>query len=182
MATGDLAEKLRAAEWPKLLKQLTEYARRRTTRIEDAEDVAQTAIKRVFDPRYVDWDPAKEPLLKHLVSVVNGVLVNNRRKRTSRELGHDPEVLAAMHTHTNHAESRLMTEEAKARAFAALRESVAGDELASAMVELDLLGISTPREQQARLMDVPMERIRSARRRIHAHAEKIAQRLGEDDE
>jgi predicted transcriptional regulator len=89
---------LEGVDWRATTLRLTKFAHMRTKGVswELAEDLAQEAITQLLDPRYMDWDPEREPeLLEHLQNVVRGLASNRRRTAaTSREIAMSPERLA----------------------------------------------------------------------------------------
>jgi len=80
---------LASANWTELSIRLTAYAQRRLRRVGvvkvmDAEEVAQEALRRLFDPKYRLWtplEPTLDGLINHLGSEVNGIISNLRRRQ-----------------------------------------------------------------------------------------------------
>src|SRR5688572_17081193 len=76
-----------SCDWREVARRLTLFAFRRLgsgAQRSDAEELAQEALRRFLDPNYAGWDVAVEPdLLRHLGSIVNG-LISNRVKREKR--------------------------------------------------------------------------------------------------
>ena len=82
------ARRIASADWAAILRELTKYAAKRDFKgcsWMDPEDYASTAIAVVCRPGYSVWDPRREPdLLRHLKSVVNGVVRNAATRAESR--------------------------------------------------------------------------------------------------
>lgn len=71
-------------DWDDISRCLTAYARWRlgwNANIADAEETAQEAIRIVLDPDYREFNSAKEDLMWHLRSNVNGIINNRRTKK-----------------------------------------------------------------------------------------------------
>ena len=77
-------DELEKQDWNRILRRLTDYARwclGFDGKIEDAEEIASEAVRIVFDPQRRNWDPAKDDLIWHLQSNVNGIISNRRAKK-----------------------------------------------------------------------------------------------------
>lgn len=86
-------EEIQRHDWNDVSRRLTAYARWRlgwNANIADAEEIAQEALRIVLDPDFREFDPAKEDMMWHLQSNVNGI-INNRRvkKALANEQLHD---------------------------------------------------------------------------------------------
>jgi DNA-directed RNA polymerase specialized sigma24 family protein len=92
-----IAELLDAVDWAAMTRRLTAFAFLRTQKRswQLAEDLAQEAIVRLLDPRYLEWDPAREPdLYQHLANLVRGLASNRRRTRGAWEIPLSPAMIA----------------------------------------------------------------------------------------
>ena len=190
MTTGEERDdELERQDWERIGKRLTLYAYRRLRGIgvDDmarAQDLAQEAIGRLFDPDYAGWDRGRQPsLLEHLGSVVNGLVSNLRRKRARRtvpvslEEGRLSPLVAAQPG----AEARVADAEELARVWAMLQESLRDDELGGRVLELIVEGCERPREQ-ARALSIDVERIYQARRRLRRRIAEVRAALRREDQ
>jgi hypothetical protein len=174
-------ERFRGADWTKLQAKLTAFAHRRTRRRswELAQDLAQTAIADVIT-RPETWDPAKEPLLKHLAKRVIGLASNEwSRKKTALEVLFAPtedEDAPDTEQEEDAIEDVLDRRRVAARFRARLDEQVAGDEDAAVVVAQMAEGRDTP-ASIAKASGVPIERVRDARRRVFYQARVIAEEM-----
>jgi hypothetical protein len=162
-------------EWPRLTRELTQYVHRRLRKSYAlAEEVAQASIAQLFDPRYIRWDPDKETLKVHLMNVAKGRLKNLRKLRGQRqEQLTECDELSEMHFHRDDPDSMYLAKELRENAFASLRQALAHDEIGGAVLELLDDGIDQP-IAQAEALKVDIVVVRNARRRIAAHAERLA--------
>lgn len=178
MTPDEVTALLRKADWKIISKQLALYAQRRLGgKMDRANEIAQEAITQVFDPAYVRWDPEKQSLEEHLGSVVNGLVINDKRKRRKRRTIDDE--LQDLQKSVDTPEEDFIDNDVRERALARLTESVAGDELASAVVDAVVTdGIEEP-AKQAEALNQPIQRIYNARRRIVAHCDRIAREMNE---
>lgn len=175
----DRAEPLpESIDWKSTSEQLVAFARRRhRLTAEEAEQDAQEAIRRFFDPDYVRFDPAAHgTLLEFLGSIVNAIVANRRRRGSSSKAflgwGTDdgepmtPEDIAIAREHAGRVVAKLVerTERAPvvARLLAVLLEGVEGI------------------ENEAERVGVSVAEIEKARRRLKAHVEVITNSLGEN--
>lgn len=168
-------------DWKKTYKRLTLYAYHRLGRVgmsdmELAEDLAQEAVCRLYDPEYADWDSEREPvLLRFLGSTINGMVSNRRRKATRRgdvllgSLPCDGENIPRFELST---EERLILRDEVACAVAELRERLAGDELALQVLKNSLLDGDRPQEQ-AIALGVDVMKVYRARRRLRVAVESM---------
>src|ERR1700683_832490 len=84
MAPEQYEDLLMQQDWKSLSNRLTEFAYRKLHRTswEEAEDLAQTAIRRVFDPSCQRWNAKAQPnLFWFLGNMIPGLIANRRRKR-----------------------------------------------------------------------------------------------------
>ena len=144
--------------------------------LEDAEQVAQEALGRFFDPAYAAYDPqTHNDLLRFLRSTVNGIVVNQHRRQASsadwfvRSVGlvetePSPEdyAIAAEHAH-------IVLEK--------LTQRTAADPLARRIIATTLDGIHGATEQ-AETLGVSIEEVYRARRRIKDYLAAVVGNLG----
>jgi RNA polymerase sigma factor (sigma-70 family) len=177
------ANRLRGQDWEKLRAQLTAFAHRHTRRRswELAEDLAQTAIADVTT-RPEGWDPAKEPLLKHLAKRVISAASNDwSRKRTALEVLFTPsegEEAPDAEDEQDAIEDVIDRRRVAARFRAGLDELVAGDEDAAIVVAEMAEGRDTP-AAIAKASGLPLARVRDARRRVFYQAKALAKQMGD---
>lgn len=170
-------QELEKYDWDDISQRLCKYAKARLGSrgtIQDADEIAQEALRRFLDPEYADWDRQKEPaLLQHLGSVVNGILLDRVRK-SRRHLKKENEVshflILTRYGETLSPEQRAVIKDYSQRFFALLfdRLSSKKDTVAEKIVELELEDVHEAAEQAARL-NLPMAEIRNARRRLADH-------------
>lgn len=174
-AGGLMANPLDDINWSRVCRRLTAFAKQRLgsrgTWV-DAEDLSTTAISRLFDPDYKSWDPAVEPdLLRHLGSVVNGLISNLPRKTREVLLGDQPDEgasaqLLAAHQASGGAEwteGKVLATEILER----IATVVEPDKLASKVFWLQVEGVTDARDQATKL-GRPIRDIYNARRRLDA--------------
>jgi DNA-directed RNA polymerase specialized sigma24 family protein len=163
--------------WNKVYEHLVAYAtgHHRLT-LEDAEQVAQEALRRFFDPTYALYEPATHgDILRYLGSLVNGIVVNQYRRHASaadwfvgaggpRESEGSPEdyAIAAEHAH-------LVLEK--------LMDRTARDPLAQQLLRVTLDGVHGAAEQ-AKCLGVPVEHVYQARRRVKAYISAVLSLMG----
>jgi hypothetical protein len=154
-------------DWGRVGKALVAFAvRRMHLRPPEAQDMAQRAMQRAFDPDYAAWDPAAEPnILIHLFGVMRGMAGSDRQRhgfeaeRLTRS-GELPRVAVAART------DDVLADAQEARdAFAALRALARGDGLVERILEANARGLDTPAEL-ARALDVNATDIYSANKRL----------------
>lgn len=174
-------------EWVKLRKGLFVFCRRyHGLSVEDAEDISQQALCRVFDDKLPGWDEQRYPTMREwLGSIVNG-LVANLRKNVGRkrekllkegkpdaEPGTDGEAVYAPPL----PDEAAITAERASRAISRVLELVKGDTLAEAVVMLKVEDVDTARDQ-AEALKVDVAKVYRAREKVAAAA---AQALKEED-
>jgi len=166
-------------DWKQIIKRLTAYAKRRLGRkatIQEAEDIASEAIRQVLDPDYRDWDPAKEELIWHLQSNVNGI-INNRRRTKSlameqiRDFGSEAsQGLTARDSrhecNEKHDASALLE---RVRACAAQK----GDEVAEQVILLAAIDAVFDVKDVAVKLNVSVGKVYEARRRLKEYLEAV---------
>jgi hypothetical protein len=180
---------VKTLEWDKLSKRLERYAfvaMGKRSR-EAAADAAQTAIMKVLDPHYMEWDFDKQPdIFKQLVYVVRGEISARRRlKGATGEIATDDEDLAEMAmSHEKNPEDALAEMQTASVVHARLAEAFADDALVTKLISLMGDDVTTPREQ-AEATGASYDEVRNARRRLSYSANEIARELGlkgEDDD
>jgi DNA-directed RNA polymerase specialized sigma24 family protein len=177
-------DRFRGEDWGKLQAKLTAFAYGRTGKrsLEHAQDLAQTAIADAIS-RPETWDPEKEPLLKHLAKRVIGLASNDRaRKRNQLEVLFTPsedEEPPDAELEADALEDILDRRRAAARFRAGIDGLVAGDEDAVAVVAEMSEGRDTP-AAIAKASQIPIVRVRAARRRVFYHADALVEQMGEE--
>jgi len=163
-------------DWDDVSRRLTAYARWRlgwNANIADAEEIAQEAIRIVLDPAFREYDPAKEDLMWHLQSNVNGIINNRREKKALsnerlRDFGAETsdERLQRANPDVKRSQDRrileILHDYAEAR----------GDQHAQAVVMDSLSGDFDDTETAAKLM-VPVQKIYDARQRLKRYLAAI---------
>lgn len=163
-------------DWTAIRKRLVAFARRKGLAREDAEQVAQEAIGRVFDPAHAPYDPdVHGDLLRFLGSVVNGLISNLRKRRSYTPLSMQA-VSALVETAPSPEDDAIAREQAR-DVVEALLERTADDPIAHRILALMREGVMTPIEQAARL-GVPISEIYKAKRRLKTHSGAIRKASG----
>lgn len=163
-------EKLLAGQdWSAITMKLVAFAHRRLGRrsLETAKEVAQEALTRIWDPKYKDWDPHVEPsLLKHLGSVVNGIVRNMHTAPGVRaEVLQDPVVLVQT-AEPGASDGRGVDGKLDAGKFLdRLLEKAVDDELVTEVIFLMSDSVDRPKEQAEKL-NRPVREIYNANRRL----------------
>lgn len=166
--------------WPSTIKRLVAYGRRRHLSTEDAEELAQEAVLRFFDPSYQRRDPELYPTpILFLVSTFNGLVRNHHKRRGRRYANHDAVVLFTAATTSR--EKRLAHDPVQeltmhhlaAQAFSLMLDRTRGDPLAQEVLELMRDGHDKPAAMAATL-HVPIRNVYEARRRLSRHGRAIA--------
>lgn len=170
-------------DWAEVAQRLTLFVFRRMGRganLADAEEVAQEAIKRFFDPKYAAWNKGKEPdIMRFLGSVANGVLSNRLKKSIRRR-----ELLESNGTSLDddkapNLEASIADKEIAHRGLKMLRQRLPTDGLEMQVLELCLDGVSKPRAQ-AQALGVAVEDIYVARRTL-ASKQRDVRRLVDEE-
>lgn len=170
-------------DWPDIYKRLTLFAYQRLDqqdpeRAARAQDLAAEAISRFFDDSYAGWDPQVHPsLLIYLGSVINGLLINERRlQRRHQEATPELELLSSrdpIKTPEQHALRREQLNIALTTLHARLKD----DPLSSAILEKWIArGLERPQEL-AKALNVTTTEIRNANRRLKNHIEIVRDEL-----
>lgn len=171
-------------DWADVSRRLSLFASRRLGRFgsaAEAEEIAQEAIRRFLDPDYASWDQAKEPsLLRHLGSIVNG-LVRNRSRRAKRR-GASIQLEEEMHRSAEPLPDRRAAATMLAsRGMALLRTRLANDDLCRQLLDLQIDGVTKASEQAATL-GLEINDVYNARRRLAGHVATVREALFEGDD
>ena len=165
-------------DWKWTYENLVAFGRRRHGSLpEDAEQDAQEAIRRFFDPAYVRYDAERHgAVLEFLGSIVNAIVANRRRRGSSPKAFLDgrsddgepmtPEDVAIAREHARRVVVKLVERTG--------RDAIVTKLLAVMMQEVQDI------EEQAERVGVSLAAIEKARRRLHAHVEAITNSLGEN--
>lgn len=172
---------LESIDWPEVIRRLTVFAMKRLGSrgsLADAEDLAAQAIRQFLDPDYASWNAEEEPdLLRHLGSILNGVLNNwLRRKALEVERPLDAPEANRLGSDDPSAQRRIIAREEAARAIRLLSERIVGNELVENVFILELDGIEGASEQ-AKQLDRPVGEIYKARRLLGTHREAVRRQL-----
>ena len=167
-------------DWATLSKRLTEFAYRKINRRswEEAEDIAQTAIRRAFDPELQRWNPKAQPnVFWFLGNVAQGVIANRRRQLKSGrvETLYDQEGLDDLAPEAIDATDEVLAR--RHRAVLIVRElarQVATDRACALVLGAFQAEIDDPREQAAST-GLAMQAVYNARSKLRARVTQIAQ-------
>lgn len=179
-----LRDKLRQQDWNDLYLRLYTFAKRRTQSTDDARDLAQSAITRLFafDSK---WDPQKQPdVFSFLTSVVNSLAYNARKNAASRNLSID-DGAAGQEMAARLADPNLTPEDAQsihdiyARRLERLRARLADDPDAARLLELTLEGADKPAELK-RVTGMSDDKLQAVRKRMQRAALHVARHPDED--
>jgi DNA-directed RNA polymerase specialized sigma24 family protein len=182
MRSSESRRLLETASWDEIARRLSLFARRRLGSrgtMEDAQDLAFEAIRRALDPDYADWDPGAQPsLLRHLGSVVNGLIQNRTRSRAlALASARKPETLDVVGPSP---EDGLSARQQTERALELLSSRLGADAVARSVLALTLDGIDKPRHQAERL-GAPVGDIYNARRRLDGHIDAVRAQLRNEE-
>ncbi|MCR9165977.1 MAG: hypothetical protein ACE37F_25190 [Nannocystaceae bacterium] len=163
---------LASTDWGEVAVRLTAYALNRLRRggidnPDDAKDVVQEALRRLFDPQSRDWSPTspcKKGLMRHLGSEINGIVANRVRLRMRRGDALPEDSLAKKPGGTRPDETDGLED-----LVYTLLERVDGDDDASDILDLFLKGTEKASDQAETLKWTP-SRVYEARRRIRSAA------------
>jgi DNA-directed RNA polymerase specialized sigma24 family protein len=179
LSQDDYEDLLAEQDWTSLTTRLTEFAWRNIARTswEEAEDIAQDAIKQVYDPRYQRWNPKAQPnffwFLGHLV---NG-LISNRRQKNRRNVVvlHDQEDLEEMQPEAIGATDEVLARRQRASLIVAeLERRAATDRGCAAVLAAFAREIDAP-EEQVEATGLWLKAVYKARYKLRALALEIAQ-------
>ncbi|HEY2514619.1 MAG TPA: sigma factor [Polyangiaceae bacterium] len=148
-----------------------------------ADDLAQEAIRRLWEPTSA-WDPSVEPdLLAYAMGTVNSILWGERTRAEAKNVPLDT---SGADGAFEPADPRGMTEERladvdlAARRLNLLRTRLAHDPEAMQIVELTLEGLDTPFDQRTR-MGLSEAEILAARKRVQRAAAAVARDVPDED-
>jgi DNA-directed RNA polymerase specialized sigma24 family protein len=166
-------------DWTSLSKRLTEFAWRNISRTswEDAEDLAQTAIKQVFDARYQRWNPKRQPnLFWFLGHLVNGLISNRRQKnRKGVVVLHEQEDLEEMQPEAVDATDEVLARRQRASLIVReLERQAATDRGCTAVLAAFAAEIDDP-EEQVKATGLTLKAVYKGRSKLRALALEIAQ-------
>jgi DNA-directed RNA polymerase specialized sigma24 family protein len=174
--------------WGDLSKRLTRYAFKhgkdhweRFT-MADAEDVAQEAIRELFDPATpIRWDPASEPNLYYFLKRPVKRIINTRGVARARHALRASQVAAEFAMTAAEQEAARKRRRLGERRIELLRAELADDP--NALTVLDCLeqGFDDIKET-ARLTHLAPNLVRNARLRIVKALGKVKRDLGEEEE
>jgi hypothetical protein len=143
----------------RLRKKIFVFAYKRTHELNAAKELVHEAMIRVIDPERSPWDPTAQPnLLRHVGSVMNSLVANQRRAdQRHPTVSHDP-ALDRRIDDAPSPEARLLEVEDRTETMAQLRfwmvelrARLEGDALALGKIALLYEGIDGGDEQAARL-------------------------------
>lgn len=175
--TSSIEEQLESVDWDGTFKRLTVHAMRRLRRMglsricNEAEDFAQEALTRFLDPTYGDWDGEK-PLLEHLGSIVNGLIANRLRvKSTSAEVLRErssPKDKPLFATLPDSPELVTIESHEAEQVLTKTLERAAEDKVVEDLLMLACDGVCDAKSQANRL-GIPVSRVYEGRRRLTKH-------------
>ena len=175
-------------DWADIFRRLTLFAfRRRQLRgvagsLADAEDLAAEAIRRLIDSDFAEWDREREPdLLRHLGSIVNGLLSNEMRAaRTKVENSLSDPAVSRSAEQTPAPENGSDDSDESRRVLSLLEARIAGDELAKKILVLEEQGITKAAAQAAHLKKSTAI-VYKARRRLARHRKAVERELAAEN-
>ena len=180
-----LLDRLRQQDWSDLYPRLFAYAKSRAGSTDDARDLAQSAITRLFafDSK---WDPEKQPdVFSFLTSVVNSLAYNARKRVAARNLSIDDGAIG-QETAARLADPNLSPDDAQAihelyaRRLERLRARLADDPDAARLLELSLEGHDKPADLRERT-GLSDHALLAARKRMQRAALAVARHRPDDD-
>lgn len=177
---------LDAQDWGDIHARLYDFAKARCKSKVRGKDLAQTAIMKVwaFDSK---WDPEKEPLLlRHLMSVVNSVLANERTSAAEQRNVSIEEKRARAHRVADDrapSPERLAEADRHGKAWAALERALAEDRDDDALrvLALTLEGTETPADLEA-ATGWDMDKVNAVRLRVQRRAAAVLAEIDQPDE
>jgi DNA-directed RNA polymerase specialized sigma24 family protein len=187
MEEDRIRERLDAQDWGEIHLRLKDFAIHRCGKrgTAQAEDLVQAAITRLyaFDSK---WDPEKEPdVLRTLMSIVNGLLRNERTSaaaRTTRSLSSPSAKRAAANVpDASRPDDHVADTDLLTRRLALLHDRCADDPPVLRMVSLMTAGLDSPAEIRAATGWTAAE-FAATRRRMLRSAARVARDLGCDFE
>jgi DNA-directed RNA polymerase specialized sigma24 family protein len=177
------AQKVAAAriDWKNLIPLLERVTRKLGASGEDAADLAHAAATKLLAGE-TSWDPDDDPgARRFLAGSVVGALANARRSARARR-----EVLdGSLDDDAPHAAADALAVAAKeaqaSAAIARLREALAQDATALAVVDLIVEGVGKPADQATRL-SLPVTTVYDARERIARLTRRLAKEQAESQD
>jgi DNA-directed RNA polymerase specialized sigma24 family protein len=179
-------ELLDRQDWGDIHARLLDFATHRTKPDALAKDLVQDAISRVYAYEW-KWDPAKEPdLVRYLMSVVNGLLANERtsaasRRTKSMSAKRGRAAAEAVRDDAAFSETRAVEHDLFTRRMTLLTERLAGNARALKMVELMTSGIDTPAAIR-KVTGWSADETMATRRAMLRAAARVAQDIGGQDD
>jgi DNA-directed RNA polymerase specialized sigma24 family protein len=173
-------ELLAKQDWASLSKSLTKFAWNKTHRRswEEAEDLAQSAIRRVFDARLQRWNPKTQPnVFWFLGNIVANLVKDERRKfKGGRvETPHDHEGLDSLAPEAVDATDEVLARRQRAALIVrGLEQRVASDRPCALVLAAFQAEVDDPREQ-ASSTGLAVQTVYNARSRLRALAIELAQ-------
>jgi DNA-directed RNA polymerase specialized sigma24 family protein len=171
---------LASQDWATLSKRLTEFAYRKIHKRswEEAEDIAQTAIRRAFDPKSRRWNPKAQPnVFWFLGNVAQGVIANRRRQLKSGrvETLYEHEGLDQLAPEAIDATDEVLARRHRAALIVReLARQVATDRACVLVLGAFQAETDDPREQSAST-GLGMQAVYNARSKLRATVTQIAQ-------
>jgi DNA-directed RNA polymerase specialized sigma24 family protein len=164
-------------DWHSLSRRLTEFAYRKINRTswEDAEDLAQSAVRQVFDPSHQRWNPKAQPnIFWFLGHVVHG-LISNRRKKNLRDIVvlSEQEDLEELHPEAIEGTDEVMARRERARLIVEELGRQAKERTCALVLAAFTAEIDDPRAQ-SESTKLTMQEVYNARHKLRALALAIA--------
>ncbi len=164
-------------DWADLVPRLERIVRTKGASVDDAVDLVQAAAMKLLAGE-TSWDPAKDPTARRfLAASVVGALANARRSARARYEAADGLLDEAPDAGKDTAAAAEREAEASA-AIARLRETLAEDPTALAVVDLVIEGVGRAADQAARLR-LPVTAVYDARERITRLTRRLAKERAE---
>jgi DNA-directed RNA polymerase specialized sigma24 family protein len=186
---AEITAALRTLDWAPILAKLHAYGMARTKSKAQAQDLAQEAVRRLFDVDDITWNPSLEPdPTRFLISIMTRQISNEKTSgRRHHELSaqnkkQESAILLASERVADGApspERAAVARDLAARAMSALEKRIAADASALRVLGLATDGIDTPAEQ-AEAMGVSKAEILRVRERLYHHAALVARELAGD--
>jgi hypothetical protein len=167
-------------DWASLSQRLTEFAWRKIHKRswEEAEDIAQTAIRRAFDPKCRRWNPKAQPsVFWFLGNMVGGIIANHRRRLKGGRIEtlYDQEGLEDLAPEAIDATDATLARRQRATLIVReLERRVAADRACTLVLAAYQAEVDDPREQAERAV-LAMQAVYNARSKLRALAAQIAQ-------
>jgi DNA-directed RNA polymerase specialized sigma24 family protein len=182
--TSPIRRLLDSKDWGEIHLRLVDFAESRCGKAEQADDLAQGAIARVF-AHDSKWDPAKEPdVVRYLMSVVNSLLANERRSAAEKRnvrLEKSKREAERVVDDRSFSEDKLAEVTLFERRMALLRLRLAQDVEATRILELTAAGEDTPADL-CRATGWSLSVVNAARLRMSRRAVEVAEELREAED